>query len=76
MITVLPSTRKGKKLDVFEDGVKVASIGDTRYPDYREYIATHGQAFADRRRAAYLARTRRSERLVGTPGFYARKFLW
>ena len=75
-MNVLPSTRKGKKLDVFVGGKKVASIGETRYPDYREYIATHGQAYADKRRKAFLDRTRRFEKMPGTPGWYARKFLW
>ncbi len=29
-ITIKPSTRKNKKIDVFKDNKKVASIGDTR----------------------------------------------
>ena len=32
-VTVEASKRKHKKLDVFKDGKKVASIGDLRYSD-------------------------------------------
>lgn len=33
-VKVRPSTQKFKKLDVFKNGKKIASIGDIRYNDY------------------------------------------
>jgi hypothetical protein len=55
-VIVKPSTRKNKKLDVFKDGEKVASIGDTRYLDYPNYIKRYGKEVADERRRLYHAR--------------------
>ena len=55
-VSVKPSTRKNKKLDVFKDGEKVASIGDTRYLDYPTYQKRFGKEVADERRRLYHAR--------------------
>jgi len=33
-VTIKPSTVKGKKIDVYKNGIKVASIGDSRYTDF------------------------------------------
>ena len=55
-VEIKPSTRKNKKLDVFRGGVKVASIGDTRYNHYHSYIRTKGKEFADKRRRLYKIR--------------------
>jgi hypothetical protein len=37
-VTVKPSTLKHKKLDVFKDGIKVASIGGLRYSDDLKFL--------------------------------------
>ena len=37
-VTVRLSKQKNKKLDVFKDNVKIASIGDLHYKDYPMYI--------------------------------------
>ena len=37
-VTIKPSTRKNKKLDVYKDGEKVASIGDLRYSDFNLHL--------------------------------------
>lgn len=61
-VAVKPSTRKNKKLDVFKDGEKVASIGDTRYLDYPTYQKRFGKEIADERRRLYHARhTRKTQ---------------
>jgi len=65
--TVKPSTVKNKKLDVFKDGVRVASIGDLRYEDY----LTHKD---EKRRIAY--HKRHGNYPVGTAGWLAGKILW
>jgi hypothetical protein len=36
-VTVRPSTRKGKKIDVFKNGKKVASVGAKGYDDFTTY---------------------------------------
>ena len=37
-LTVKPSRNKGKKIDVFKKGVKVASVGATGYGDYPTFM--------------------------------------
>ena len=55
-VTVKPSTVKGKKIDVFKDGAKIASIGAVGYLDYPHYIKEKGKAYADERRRLYHIR--------------------
>ena len=78
-VTVKPSTRQGKKLDVFKAGQKVASIGDRKYPDYGTYLNMErsGRApkgTADDRRRAYKAR--HGKYPANSPGYFADKLLW
>jgi hypothetical protein len=68
-VEVKPSKRKGKKLDVFKGGVKVASIGDSNYDDFTR----HGNE--DRRRS-YKKRHQATRTKVGSPSYYADKILW
>lgn len=75
-VEIKKSTQKNKKLDVFKDGVKVATIGDTRYNDYRSYIKRDGKAFADERRRLYKIRHEKTRKEKGTPSYYADKILW
>lgn len=53
---VRPSTHRGKKIDVYEDGVKIASIGDMRYKDYPTFLQEDGKAIAEERRRLYHQR--------------------
>ena len=68
-VTVKPSARKHKKLDVYKDGQKVASIGDIRYEDFN----THNDPM---RRANYKARHSQYRHRKGTASYYADKILW
>jgi len=68
-VTVKKSTRQGKKLDIFKDGKKVASIGDVNYYDF----TVHGD---EQRRKNYLSRHAKTRVKVGTPSYYAWKILW
>ena len=75
-VTVKPSTRKGKKIDVFKKGKKVASVGAIGYGDYATFIQTRGKAYADKRRKAYKIRHEKDRKKGGTPGYYADQLLW
>ena len=75
-VTVKPSTRKGKKIDVFKNGKKVASVGALGYGDYPTFTQQRGKAFADKRRKAYKTRHQKDRKKVGTPGYYADQLLW
>jgi hypothetical protein len=75
-VQVKPSTRKGKKIDVFKDGDKIVSIGAFGMGDYPTYQRTHGKAFADKRRELYKARHHKDLIKKGTAGYYADHLLW
>lgn len=74
-VKVKPSTVKGKKVDVFKDDKKVASVGAKGYKDYPTYKREDPKV-AEERRKAYKARHQADRTKVGTPGWYADKLLW
>jgi hypothetical protein len=55
-LTVKVSKRKGKKIDVYQDGDYLASVGGEGYSDYPHYIQSHGLKFAEERRRLYHLR--------------------
>jgi hypothetical protein len=75
-LTVKKSKVKGKKIDVFKNGKKVASVGALGYADYPTFIRTKGKEFANKRRKAYKKRHQKNRTKRGTPGWYADKLLW
>jgi len=75
-VTLKPSTRKGKKIDVFKNKKKVASIGAKGYSDFPTYTKTKGKAYANKRRALYKKRHQKNRTKKGTSGYYADKILW
>lgn len=75
-VEIKPSKTKGKKLDIFRDEIKVATIGDLKYNDYRSYIKKDGLEFANERKRLYRIRHGSDMNKVGTPSFYANKILW
>jgi len=68
-VTVKPSRVKGKKLDVYKGGKKVASIGDIAYSDFLR----HGDRS---RQANYLSRHAVTRKKKGSPSYYAAQILW
>jgi hypothetical protein len=48
------STIESKKIDVFKDSKRVASIGATEYSDYPTYVISKGIKYANERRRLYL----------------------
>ena len=55
-VVVRPSTVKGKKIDVYEDNKKIASIGAIGYKDYPTYLKENGKEYAEERRRLYHIR--------------------
>ena len=82
LVTIKPSTRKNKKIDVFnKKGEKVASIGgvypDGRfYGDYATYLKNDGYEVAKKKKNAYQARHSGEQTKIGSNGFYAWYILW
>lgn len=68
-VDVKPSTVKNKKLDVYKDDKKVASIGDKRYSDFLQHND-------EQRKKNYKSRHEKDRKVKGTPGYYADKILW
>lgn len=75
-VQIKPSTRKDKKIDVFKNNQKVASIGARGYKDFPTYKKEKGLAFAEERRRLYKIRHDDDRHKKGTAGFYADKILW
>ena len=69
-VKVKPSTRKGKKLDVFDKkGKKIGSIGAVGYEDFNIHKDKS-------RRKKYKARHSKYRNKKGTNSFFADKILW
>jgi hypothetical protein len=75
-VKIKPSTRASKKLDVFKNGKKVASIGAVGYLDYASYLSKYGKKIADERRESYQKRHSANAKIKGSPAYYAAKILW
>ncbi len=80
-VAIRPSTSSGKKIDVFKNGLKVASIGDIRYKDYWTYKrdernGKYPKGYAEERRQLYKIRHNQSCITKNTPGYYSCKILW
>lgn len=80
-VEVKPSNTKGKKIDVFKNGEKVASVGALGMNDYPTYLEKERKGLvekgtAKRRRAAYKTRHEKDRHVKGSKGFYADKLLW
>lgn len=79
-VIVKLSTRKGKKIDVFKNGKKVASVGALGYNDYPTWKALESQGVvpkgtANTKRKSFKARHVHRKK-KGTPAWYADQLLW
>jgi hypothetical protein len=75
-VEVKSSNVKGKKIDVYKNGKKIASVGAIGYSDYPTYIQSKGKEYADNRRKLYKIRHKKDKDIKGTNGYYADKLLW
>ena len=80
-VLIKPSTNILKKIDVFKNGIKVASIGAIGMNDYPTYLEKEKKGYfekgyADKRRKLYKQRHEKDRHKVGSNGWYADKILW
>jgi hypothetical protein len=80
-LTVKPSKVRGKKIDVFKNGEKVASVGAKGYADYPTYMDLENRGkkpkgYANKRRKLYKIRHQKDRNKKGTNSWYADKLLW
>lgn len=75
-VIVKPSKTNGKKIDVFRNGIKIASVGAIGYNDFPTYMAKYGRELAMQRRRAYKIRHENDRHKKWSPGWLADQLLW
>lgn len=75
-VDIKPSSNPKKKVDVFRDGKKIASIGAKNFSDYGTYLETKGKAYADERRRLYKIRHENTRKVVGSNSWWADNLIW
>jgi uncharacterized short protein YbdD (DUF466 family) len=80
-VVIKPSSNLLKKIDVFKNGKKIASIGARGMNDYPTYLEKekkgyHPKGYANKRRKLYKERHEKDRHIVGSNGYYADKILW
>jgi hypothetical protein len=75
-LQVKQSTDKTKKIDVFKNNKKVASVGALGMNDYPTYIQNRGLKYAKTRRRLYRMRHEKDRHIRGSRGWYADQLLW
>ena len=75
-VTIQPSTRKNKKIDVYKNNKKIASIGALGYGDYPTFMEKEGMTSAKNHRRKYKMRHEKDRHVPNSAGFYADKLLW
>ena len=74
-VQIKPSSNPKKKLDVFKNKNKIASIGDIKSKDYPTYLKEN-KALAEERRRLYKLRHNKDRKVIGSNGYYADRILW
>ena len=75
-VEVKPSAKKDKKIDVYKNDKKVASVGAYGMNDFPTFWLKKGEKFAKTRRRLYRIRHEKDRHIKGTNGWYADKLLW
>jgi len=68
-VQVKKSINPKKKIDVFKNGKKIASIGATGYKDYTITLD-------ENKRANYSKRFAKTKKIIGSPSYYSWHLLW
>ena len=80
-VVIKPSSNALKKIDVFKDGKKIASVGARGMKDYPTYMELekkgyYEKGYANKRRKLYKERHEKDRHIKGSNGYYADKILW
>jgi len=73
--TILPSTKKDKKIDVYKNNDYLFSIGNLNFGDFPTFIELYGLEYALERRRLYHLRHSK-DNIKGTKGWWAAMLLW
>ena len=74
-VTVKPSTNKTKKIDVYKQGEKIASVGANGMNDFPTFIKKKGLKFAKTRRRLYKMRHEKDRHVKWSRGWLADRLL-
>jgi hypothetical protein len=74
-VSIYPSSKPNKKINVYKDGIYITSIGAQGMMDYPSYMEIDGKKYADERRRLYHLRHSK-DNIKGTKGWYALNLLW
>ena len=72
-VKIYQSSNPNKKIDVYKNGIKIASIGAKGYLDYPTYLKNNGAIQAKDRQKLYHIRHKNDK---GLNGYYAKNILW
>ena len=80
-VSVKPSKVDGKKIDVYKNGKRIASVGGLGYNDYPTYLELEKmgkvpKGYADKRRRLYKVRHANDIGISNKNGYFANKILW
>lgn len=75
-VDIKPSTNPKKKIDVYNNGIKIASIGARGYKDYPTYLKEGDIEKAKLKRKNYKLRHEKDRKIIGSPGYFADNILW
>ncbi len=75
-VRVVPAKNKTKKIDVYKNDKKIASVGANGMNDYPTYIAKFGPKYAKTRRRLYKQRHEKDRHVKWSNGWLADKLLW
>lgn len=75
-VEVRPSLNSKKKIDVWKDGKRIASIGAQGYMDFPSYIEKEGEGYAQERRRLYKLRHIKNRTVKGSNGWWSDNLLW
>ena len=75
-VTVKPSSNKNKKIDVYKDNKKIASVGALGYKDYPTFIKENGLDYANKRKKLYKLRHEKDRHIKWSNGWLADQLLW
>ena len=75
-VDIKHSTNKTKKIDVYKNDKKIASIGAYGMNDFPTFIKKKGIKYAKTRRRLYKKRHEKDRHIKWSAGYLADKLLW
>ena len=56
-VSIYPSTKPNKKIDIYKDGIYITSIGAMGMSDYPSYVESEGKKYADENLLVKISKT-------------------